>query len=243
MIKCLSFDLDDTFWDIRPVIANMDVILYQWLASNAPAYTAKFALDHYALLRREVVDNYPQIAHSVTDVRIKCLQLGLARAGYSEKQVARLAAQGFAVSLEARQQVDYFPHVWRVLDQLREQGYLMGAITNGNADIHKVGLSQHFDFQFNAHEVGVEKPHPAIFQAMLAHTNLRPEQVIHIGDNPIADIQGAQQLGMATIWGNVITQPWNESFSADQSITCISELPSAVQQIVAERYRHSTSDN
>lgn len=235
MIKCLSFDLDDTFWDIRPVIENMDATLYQWLAANAPAYTERYALQNFSLLREEVVTDYPELAHSVTDIRIKGLHLALGRAGYNKAQVSELTTQGFAIALQARQQVDYFPHVWAALDQLKAQGYLMGAITNGNADIHRVGLSQHFDFQFNPHEVGVAKPHPAIFEAMLNHTNLQPEQVIHVGDNPITDVQGAQDLGMATIWVNVITQAWNESFKADQDISCISELPEAVQKIEEAR--------
>ena len=231
MIKCLSFDLDDTFWDIRPVIKNMDATLYQWLAANAPAYTEQFALENFSLLREEVVADYPHLAHSVTDIRIKGLQIALARCGYNKSQVSLLAAEGFAIALQARQLVDYFPYVWKALDQLKAQGYLMGAITNGNAEIDKVGLSKHLDFEFNAHQVGVAKPHPGIFEAMLEHTNLQPEQVIHIGDNPITDVQGAQELGMATIWVNVITQPWNHSFSAAQRITCISELPGAVKRI------------
>jgi len=234
MIKCLSFDLDDTLWDIRPVIEHVDTTLYQWLAAHAPAYTQMFAPDNFAVLRKEVIDAYPHLAHSVTDIRIKGLNLGLGRAGYNADQVSALTSQGFAVALKARQQVDYFPHVWQALDQLKAQGYIMGAITNGNADIYKVGLGQHFDFQFNAHEAGVEKPHPDIFHAMLAHTQLTPEQVIHIGDNPIADVQGAQEIGMATIWINVITQQWLHDFRADKDVSCISDLPGAVQQIVDE---------
>lgn len=232
MIKCLTFDLDDTLWDIRPVIKQVDLTLYDWLKENAPAFTDKFELAYFAHLRQEVIDDYPEIAHSVTDIRKKGLQLGLQRSGYQGEHNDRLVQQGFDVALEARQRVDYFPHVWKALDQLKAQGYRMGAITNGNADIYRVGLGDHFDFQFNAHEAGVEKPHPSIFEQMLDYAKLTPQQIIHIGDNPIADVQGAQQLGMATIWVNVITQPWLHEFRADQEITCISDLPSAVDKIV-----------
>ncbi len=232
MIKCLTFDLDDTLWDIRPVIRQVDLTLYQWLEENAPAFTEQFELAYFAHLRQEVIDDYPHIAHSVTDIRKKGLELGLGRAGYQGALNSELVQQGFDVALEARQRVDYFPHVWQALDKLKAQGYQMGAITNGNADIYRVGLGDHFDFQFNAHEAGVEKPHPSIFEQMLTHAQLTPQQVVHIGDNPIADVQGAQQLGMATIWVNVITQQWQHDFKADQEITCISDLPSAVQKIV-----------
>lgn len=235
MIKCLTFDLDDTLWDIRPVIKNVDLTLYRWLEDNAPAYTEQFALEYFAHLRKEVVDDYPDIAHSVTDIRKKGLEIGLQRAGYQGAENRALMQQGFDIALHARQLVDYFPYVWQALDQLKAQGYTMGAITNGNADIYKVGLGEHFDFQFNAHESGVEKPHPNIFQDMLAHASVEPEQVVHIGDNPIADVLGAQQLGMATIWVNVITQEWQHDFTADRQITCISQLPQAVEEIVEQK--------
>ena len=233
MIKCLTFDLDDTLWDVSPVIKNMDLKLYQWLAENAPAYAEQFDIGNFAHLRSHVVAEFPKIAHSVTSIRLKCLEIGLSRAGYSPGRARQLSIEAFAVAIVARQQVTYFPHVWQVLDQLKAQGYIMGAISNGNADIHKVGLSKHFDFQFNAHQAGVEKPDPVIFKLMLEHLQLAPEQVIHIGDNPIADVLGAQQLGMATIWVNVLPQQWLHEFQADQQISCISDLPAAVASIVA----------
>ena len=232
MIKCLTFDLDDTLWDIRPVIKNLDQKLYQWLADNAPAYTHKYPIEDFVRLKNLVLNRYPDIAHSVTDVRIKGLQIGLKNAGYSDQQAAILADQGFAVALKARQEVEYFPHTWAALDALRDQGYLMGAVTNGNADINKVGLQEHFDFQFSAHDSGVEKPDPLIYQHMLEHIQLPASSVIHIGDNPIADVLGAKQLGMATIWVNVITQTWEHDFSADQQVNCLSDLPLAVANIV-----------
>ena len=235
MIKCLTFDLDDTLWDIRPVIKKVDQRLYLWLAEHAPKYTEQHPLEYFADLRKHVVANYPEIAHSVTDIRIKGLELSLQQVGYNSAETKRLTEQGFKIALTARQQVNYFPHVWQALDQLKAQGYVMGAITNGNADIHRVGLTQHFDFQFNAHQAGVEKPDPLIFQMMLKHTQLSAEQIIHIGDNPIADVLGAQELGMATIWVNVITQQWQHEFRADQQIECISDLPTAVQKIVAKQ--------
>ncbi len=237
MIKCLTFDLDDTLWDIRPIMHNVDTKLYQWLDENAPLYTGRFGLDNFSRLRQHVIEHYPEIAHSVTDIRLKGLHIGLQQAGYPAEKVQSLAQQGFDIALNARQEVDYFPHVWAALDVLRGQGYQMGAITNGNADINRVGLSDYFDFQFNAHHAGVEKPDPVIFELMLKHTQLSANQIIHIGDNPIADVQGAQQLGMATIWVNVITQKWLYDFEADATISCISELPLAVKSIASRLNR------
>lgn len=231
MIKCLTFDLDDTLWPVVPVINNMDTKLYQWLQANATAYTEHFEQSYFSHLREHVTENYPQLAHSVTSIRIKGLEIGLLQAGYSHQQATELADEAFVVALAARQEVDYFEHTWTVLDQLRAAGYQMGSISNGNADIHRVGLSDHFDFQYNAHEAGVEKPDPHIFEQVLKHEGLEASQIIHIGDNPIADVLGAQQLGIATIWVNVIGKQWVHDHNADAQIDCLSELPSAVESL------------
>jgi putative hydrolase of the HAD superfamily len=238
MIKCLTFDLDDTLWDIRPVINNMDLKLYQWLGINAPRFTDKYTPDYFSILKQQVVDSFPEIAHSVTDIRLKGLEISLLQVGYTQQEAFDIAQRGFQIALAARQEVTFFEHVHNSLQTLKSQGYLMGAITNGNADIHRVGLSQYFDFQFNAHDAGVEKPDPIIYQMMLEHTKLNAEQIIHIGDNPIADVQGAQELGMSTIWVNVIPQDWSHQFQADAQVGCISELPKAVENIIASKLAH-----
>ncbi|MEM5529227.1 HAD-IA family hydrolase [Gammaproteobacteria bacterium AS21] len=235
MIKCLTFDLDDTLWDIRPVLKNTDTKMYQWLTINAPRLTDKYPPDYFTRLKQQVVDIYPKIAHSVTDIRLKGLELSLLKVGYAQQEALDIAQQAFQVALAARQEVTFFEHVQSSLQRLKSQGYLMGAITNGNADIYRVGLGEYFDFQFNAHDAGVEKPNPIIYQLMLEHTELKAEQIIHIGDNPIADVQGAQELGMSTIWVNVIPQVWSHPFQADQQVDCLSELPKAVENIIASR--------
>ncbi|MGB1237230.1 MAG: HAD family hydrolase [Pseudomonadales bacterium] len=231
MIKCLTFDLDDTLWPVVPVIEHMDKTLYSWLEANAPAYTDAFSPCHFSEMRSRISKEYPQLAHSVTSVRLKGLELGLLEAGYCYTRSTELADSAFEVALAARQEVSYFEHTWAVLDALREAGYRMGAISNGNADIHRVGLSEHFDFQYNAHDLGVEKPDPYVYQQVLQREGLAPSQVIHIGDNPVADVLGAQQLGIATIWVNVIGQQWRHQHRADAEIDCLSELPGAVAKL------------
>ena len=49
-------------------------------------------------------------------------------------------------------------------------------------------------------EVGVAKPDPAIFQRALGAIGAQPAETLFVGDNPVADIGGAQQLGMLTAW-------------------------------------------
>ncbi len=237
MIKCITFDLDDTLWAVNPVIIAANKTLYQWLSENAELFVKCYKLRDFEVLKQQALQQSPDIGHSVTLIRLKQLEIGLLAAGYPQEQAVALSHQAFEVFIEARNQVELFEHARGVLEKLRQSGYLIGALSNGNADVNRVGLGDLFDFALNADGVGKEKPHPLMFEQMLHSNQLRPEQVIHIGDNPIADVQGAQELGMATIWINVITQEWQHEFRADKDVSCISDLPGAVQQIVDEKMK------
>ncbi|PIE20613.1 MAG: haloacid dehalogenase [Neptuniibacter caesariensis] len=229
MIRCITFDLDDTLWEVNPVIRHANQSMFSWLAENAPEFTRIFQLQDLAKLRKTALQAAPEIAHSVTRIRQAQLKHGLLAAGYSEADAELLGAQAFAVFIQARQEVVFFEHAREMLAALKAQGFQLGVLSNGNADIHHVGLADLIDFQFKADDVGQMKPHPLMFEQMLSHTRLRPEQVIHVGDNPEHDVQGAAAMGIWTIWVNLngLTSP----VKPDATISCLSEMGEAVAAI------------
>ena len=231
MIKCITFDLDDTLWAVDPVITHANQTLYSWLDSAAPEFCKHFQISDFPDLREQVLAAYPETAHSVTLIRLRQLEIGLRQVGYSDSEIEALVPQAFEVFLAARNEVTFFPHVHDMLNGLKQQGYLIGALSNGNAEVARVGLGEWFDFALNAHMVGHEKPHPKMFQEMLSQQQLQPEQVIHIGDNPDHDVAGAQQLGLRTIWVNLDQRQHNAGEKADQVVTCLSEIVDAVARI------------
>lgn len=238
MIKCITFDLDDTLWAVDPVVQQANLSLMQWLQQNAPLFTHRFELADLAQLRREALQAKPEISHSVTLIRRQVLENGLRQAGYSDSEIPALVDAAFEVFLDARQQVSFFEHALAMIDELKQRGFLMGALSNGNADIHRTGLGDHFDFQFNADGVGTEKPHPLMFERMLAHTGLKPQQVIHIGDNPVADIEGAHNAGVWSIWVNLKGTDWPGGPEATATVQCLSQIPAAIEKIRQQAARH-----
>ena len=238
MIRCITFDLDDTLWAVDPVIQQANETLFTWLEQHAPEFTRCYQLRDLVELRRTVLNKLPHIAHSVSLIRYHQLHHGLIHAGYDSADAELLAERAFEVFLQARQQVVFFEHAREVLLQLKEQGYRLGALSNGNADIHRVGLSDVMDFQFSADQVGEMKPHPLMFQQMLQHTGLKPEEVIHVGDNPSHDIDGAHGAGLFSVWVNF---PKKGTCSlATEEIGCLSELPKAVERIAAKALNRVT---
>jgi putative hydrolase of the HAD superfamily len=234
MIECVTFDLDDTLWAVDPVIEQANRELWQWLEAHAPEVSQTLApadLSAGSALHQQLLQRAPEIAHSVSQVRLRLLEQGCRAAGHGEERARQLAAAAFEVFLHARHRVEPFEHAQPVLERLRREGYLIGALSNGNADLARLPIGELFDFQYNADGVGAAKPHPAMFERALAHTGLRAHQVVHIGDHPINDVQAARQVGMWTIWVNLPGQQWPQPARADATVNQLAAIPAALARI------------
>jgi FMN phosphatase YigB (HAD superfamily) len=107
----------------------------------------------------------------------------------------------------------------------------MYALSNGNADVQKIGIGHLFSHHLSAAGVGFAKPHPAMFQQALEKANVAPHQAVHIGDHPVQDIQAARDVGMKTIWVNWLNQPWPLDMQPDAVVTNFEDLPDAIEKI------------
>jgi len=93
-----------------------------------------------------------------------------------------------------------------VLNDLNMQGYQLGLISNAADDldvqqlIDRMGLRPCFDFILTSASCGFRKPHPLMFHKALAHFSLPPDQTAMVGDTLAADIAGAENLGIYSIW-------------------------------------------
>ena len=86
------------------------------------------------------------------------------------------------------------------LDQLRERGYYLGVISNSNGALEqqlvRLGLARHFDAVLDSFLVGVEKPHPEIFQAALERAHVTGAEAAFVGDTYATDVCGARLSGL-----------------------------------------------
>ena len=117
------------------------------------------------------------------------------------------SAIGAAVAARAVAYHATFEEVHAALDGMRER-YAVGAITNGNADVHHIGIGHYFDFVITAADAGAAKPKAEIFQAALAAAGVEACHAVHVGDDPKRDVHGANAVGMRTVWVNVNATPW-----------------------------------
>lgn len=226
MLNVITFDLDDTLWDVWPIILRAEARMQDWLTEHYPRITDQYSAKALREVGYRIAREQPEIAHDKTEMRLR----GLRRVAEEQGYTPELAEAAYKVFFTARNEVDLFPDVLPVIQALADQ-YTLGALSNGNADLSQTPLGPYFDFHFNAIQVGAEKPDPAMFQATLEHTGAAPERIVHIGDHHEHDILGAQKLGLRTIWVNRKGEEWAGARPADAEIRDLSELPAALAQL------------
>jgi len=95
------------------------------------------------------------------------------------------------------------PETPPALESLRSKGYLLAAISNSDgrieAEIGRAGLGEYLGFVIDSTIVGVEKPHPEIFEIALRRANVAPEEALYVGDIYAVDVGGAQLAGLRGI--------------------------------------------
>ncbi len=97
-----------------------------------------------------------------------------------------------------------YPETLSVLQQLRQDGYIVGVISNWDSRLthilEELGLMEQLHHVTISAVVGWEKPHPAVFDHALKAVSVSPGRALHIGDSLREDIQGAAQAGLQPLW-------------------------------------------
>jgi len=229
-IGAITFDLDDTLWDIWPIIARAEERLHDWLKEHYPKVPEQFSPLELRQICAEIARQQPELAHDRTLTRKEALRLAAGRAGYSEFHVDA----AFEVFITARNEVVFFEEVLPVLERLSRR-YRLGALSNGNADIYRIGLDRFFAFAINAVDVGAAKPEPAMFEAACRYLKLSPERIVHVGDDPEHDVLAAARVGLRTVWVNRQGREWPGGRRADAEIETLEQL-----EVVVEGWNKST---
>jgi putative hydrolase of the HAD superfamily len=99
---------------------------------------------------------------------------------------------------------EVFADAAAVLPALRAAGLRLGVVSNFDARLPRLlaacGLAESFDAVVYSEEVGVEKPHPAIFEELLERLGHPAGDVLHVGDSRRDDVEGARAVGMEALW-------------------------------------------
>jgi FMN hydrolase / 5-amino-6-(5-phospho-D-ribitylamino)uracil phosphatase len=219
-IRAICFDLDNTLWDIWPVILRAEQAMLDFLALHYPKAVIGETIETLRAARAEVARQHPQMQHDFTFLRRQALREHSLRCGYAEQ----MAHEAFEVFHRARNQVDLYEEVPIALPLL-QQHYRLFTASNGNADLQRIGIAHWFERCVAARDVGVLKPHPAVFHKVIEATDLQLHEVLYVGDDPLADIEGARQAGMRAVWINRNGEQWPAELTGpEHTVTTLREL-------------------
>jgi len=203
-IKAITIDLDDTLWPIWPVIERAEKALHRWLVDHAPMTAALFS-NPLALreIREAMTHARPDLKNDMSALRRESIRFALTRAD----EDPLLAEAAFEVFFAERQNVTLFDDALPALEFLSARFPLV-ALSNGNADVQRIGRDRFFRASINPREFRLGKPDPRIFLAACGAVDVQPEQVLHVGDDVTLDALGALNAGMQAAWLNRSDQLW-----------------------------------
>lgn len=209
----LTFDLDDTLWDNRPVMEHAETGHYAWLdealatwlgarLDERGRYGQRFPLAAYQERRRDLAQRVPLKRGDFTWIREHALRELLEEYGLPRSAASMWAAATMERFLDLRHRLTPYPEVSALLDGLRGR-YRLGAITNGNADLARLPIAHHFEVTVAAGALHAPKPDARPFLATLARLGTTPSRALHVGDSWREDVLPASRLGMQVAWINV----------------------------------------
>lgn len=205
-LQLVCFDLDNTLWPVDPVIARAEALTWQWLAQRAPVLAAQRDVESLRRQRLALLQAQPEYLHNLTALRRDAMARALVDAGYGEREACALAEDALAEFLGHRNRVEFFPGALALLEALAGR-YRLAALSNGNADLARIGVDHLFDVVLSAEKVGRAKPDPAMFARALKETGVAPASAVHIGDHPEQDVLAARGHGLAVVWANPLRLP------------------------------------
>ncbi|WP_274061592.1 HAD family hydrolase [Vibrio parahaemolyticus] len=210
MLKAIFFDMDETLCGTSQADKSAGQKFAAWIQQTYPqvsdpqAFLQRYLQGVYKKLNAE----FPQLVALLPDEN--AFRCGLIQ--------TILAENGIHIDAEQAQQAQhyfdsarmgaftFFPGVKEMLTDLRKH-YKLVVITNGpifsqHPKLKATQMDEWVDHIIVGGEEPEEKPAASIFQKALNLVDIKPEEALHIGDSLTADIAGANNMGILSVWVN-----------------------------------------
>jgi len=216
-IKLITFDLDDTFWDIGPVIINAELTTRKWLEKKVGEVDWG-NMESFLALRKDLAEKDSSLYWDLGKLRREIFRVKLAPITSNEKELNDLVEESFNYFLDKRHEIIFYDGVIDALKDLSTR-YELGVLTNGNADINRLNIGEYFKFSVSSVDVQSNKPDKGHFQKALDLSGFSANEVLHIGDHQINDVIGAINTGMKAIWFNKEKVDWEQEYLKPKEIS------------------------
>jgi putative hydrolase of the HAD superfamily len=204
--KHLFFDLDHTLWDFE---TNAKETLYELCEMNQlhekGVHDFQLFYERYSYHNERLWDRYTKGFIKQEELRWKRMWLVLLDFKIANEPLARSLGAQFLERLPFRKNL--FPYTVEILEYLTSKGYVLHLLTNGfenvqHSKLRSSNLQNYFTEVITSEASNCLKPNKEIFEYALKKCKSCKEECIMIGDNLDADIQGAINAGIDTIFVN-----------------------------------------
>lgn len=183
-LKALIFDMDDTLYGEKEYVRS--------------GY-------------RQIANLFPEISGAqerlwqLFEEKKAAIDVFLEEIGRDSQEMKQLCLHTYRYQTP---EIHLYPGVERMLCQLKEQGFLLGVITDGRpegqrAKIQALGLEKLVDEIIVTDELGgaeFRKPNPLAFEKMKERLGVDYCEMCYVGDNVSKDFISPENLGMRSIW-------------------------------------------
>lgn len=204
--NAISFDLDDTLYSNQPIMLATDKKMRAYFKRIVSDYNVDSGLSSFDFsfwwpFRQQVIAQSPELKHDIGLLRAKSYYLGALSLGISSVEAKIFAEAALSYFVEQRSNFILPQNTHDFLSYLKRKMPLV-AITNGNVDTDKIGISKYFTEHFHASTENKLKPDRDMFNKTWTALNINPMQLLHVGDCGRNDVFGAINAGCQTAWIN-----------------------------------------
>jgi HAD superfamily hydrolase (TIGR01662 family) len=241
-IQAILFDLGGTLMYARdswgPVESRADLAFAQSLHAQGLSIDPK---EFAAVFRRRLKEYYVRREESLFETTY----LSVAKELLLEEGHASITEAGIRSALDALFSVTQKNWILEddarpMLHYLEDSGYRLGLVSNAgdNQDVfqlaEKLGIEPFFDFILTSAACSYRKPHARIFELAMAHWHIPPGEIAMVGDTLEADILGAKNAGLFSIWITRRANPKTDHLrriQPDLTLPALVDIPSALDRL------------
>ena len=226
-IKMITFDLDDTLWDNRPTILKAEIDTRNWIEDKV-GEVQWGDFNNFLSLREELIKEDASIEWDISKLRKEIFRKKISHITPSNLR-DEIVDEAFNIFINKRHEIELFDGVEEALNFLSKK-YVLGILTNGNANVYKFKIGTYFKFAISSLEARDSKPNRAHFDKALEFVDdISFDQMLHIGDHQVNDILGAYNLGIDTLWFNNNNEKWSQDFPKPDEFKSWDILPRIIE--------------
>jgi len=199
-VRAIAFDMDQTLIDFAGSRqAGLEAVLARIEAAGFAVPRERFIESHDAHAVREDDHYHATGTWRPTGERFRdlCIEFALPHDGFADELTATYVRVRYAT-------IRPYPETRAALEALRPR-YPLFLVTNGpsshqHREIEATGLAPHFARLFVVDDYGLRKPDERVFEMVRDAAGVRDDEMLIVGDNPVADIDVPRRRGWATAW-------------------------------------------